>query len=142
MVSAAARSTGGDRVTTRYTTAASRDDVRMNTGRVALLVTSVVVAGLGAWFVIARWDDANRIATVASALGAVAAVGVAVWAAVRTPTAKKTVAVSRTGKATAASGKAITGVSGGGSVDSVRVEQTGDAKATGGGDAVSGAELD
>ena len=105
----------------------------------ALVVTCVVVAGLGVWFAIARWEDANRVATVASALGALAAVGVAVWAAVRG--SGKTLTVSDTGRATAEHGKAITGVSG--HADGpIRVERTGDAKATGGGDAITGAHRD
>jgi hypothetical protein len=120
------------------------DGVRMSTGRVALLVTCVVVAGLGTWFALSRWDDANRIATVASALGAVAAVGVAVWAAFRAPAPERSVTVSDTGNATATGGgKAVTGVTGRGeSVGTVRVERTGDAKSSGDGDAVTGVELD
>ena len=124
---------------------ASYDVVRMNMGRVAVVVTSVVVAGLLVWFVVARWEDANRIATVSSALGAVAAVGVAVWAALRGSRTEKSIGVFDTGTATANSGgRAITGLSGDHEKvsGSVRVEQTGNAKATGGGDAVTGAQLD
>src|SRR6266540_1214531 len=111
----------------------------MTAGRVALVITCVFVAALGVWFAIARWDDANKVATAASALGAVAAVGVAVWAAVRAPQAKNSVVVSETGRARADSGgKAITGFSGkaDGVGGVVRVERTGDAGAFGGGDAV------
>lgn len=115
--------------------------MRMNTGRVALLVTCVLVAGLGTWFALSRWDDANRIATIASALGAVAAVGVAVWAAVRSPLRRKSVTVLDTGNATGS--KANTGLTGkGDSVDTVRVERTGDAYASGNGDANTGVKLD
>ena len=123
-----------------HVAAGTADGVLMNTGRIALVVTCVVVAGLGTWFALSRWDDANRIATVASALGAVAAVGVAVWAAVRAPSSQRSVTVSNTGNATAeGGGKAVTGVVGRG--DSVRVDRTGDAKSSGG-DASTGAELE
>lgn len=53
----------------------------MTAKRVALVVTCVVVAGLAVVFGVVQWDRANRIAVVVSALAAVAAVGVAVWAA-------------------------------------------------------------
>ncbi|CAM3959184.1 hypothetical protein KIPE111705_33505 [Kibdelosporangium persicum] len=113
----------------------------VNAGRIVLIVSCLLVAGLGVWFAVVRWEDANKIATAASALGAVAAVGVAVWAALRTPPARKSVKVSNTGDATADSGgRAITGVVG--NAGHVRVTRTGDAKASGGGDAVSGAQLD
>jgi len=113
----------------------------MNTGRVALVVTCVVVAGLGTWFAVSRWDDANRIATVASALGAIAAVGVAIWAALRTPSPQKSITVKDTG--TASGRKAVTGVIGkADSVGTIRVERTGDATASGDGNAVTGVELD
>lgn len=53
----------------------------MTAKRVALVVTCVVVVGLAVVFGLVQWDRANRIAVVVSALAAVAAVGVAVWAA-------------------------------------------------------------
>lgn len=115
-------------------------------GRIALIITSPGGGGVGCvgspspdgtmrtgW---PRWRPL---------LGDVAAVGVAVWAAVRSPVARKSVTVSATGRAAADSGgKAITGVAGkadqtGGAV---RVERTGDAKASWGGDAVTSAQLD
>jgi hypothetical protein len=111
----------------------------MNTGRVVLLVTCLVVAGLGGWFAVARWDDANRIAAFASALGAVAAVGVAIWAALRT-TSSGSIVVRRTGRAESYGGSANTGVHGRVS-GSARVEDTG-AAASDGGDANTGARLD
>ncbi|MGK3202803.1 hypothetical protein [Amycolatopsis sp. MEPSY49] len=115
----------------------------MTVGRVALLVTCVLVAGLGTWIAIARWEDANKVATAVSALGAVAAVGVAVWAVVRTPRTSKAIVVTDTGKAKSASGgHAVTGVTGTPGHDSVRAERTGDAESSGGGDAVSGVQLD
>ena len=118
------------------------DGVRMNSGRVALLVTCFVVAGLGTWFALSRWDDANRLATIASALGAVAAIGIAIWSALHGPSPQKSVTVKNTGKATATSGKAVTGVVGRGSIGMIRVEQTGDAKTSGDGNAITGVELD
>ncbi len=117
----------------------------MTIGRIAILVTCVLVAGLGGWLAILRWDDANKVATSVSALGAVAAVGVAVWAVVRAPGTGRSIVVSETGRANATShGKAVTGVSAkaGKDVGSIRMERTGDAQASGGGDAVSGVELD
>lgn len=117
----------------------------MNAGRVVLIISCVVVAGLGVWFVVARWDQANKVATAVSALAALAAVGVAVWAGLRPAPSRRSLMVSDTGRATAQDGgRAITGVSGKANrVDGrVRVERTGDAKASGGGDAITGAQLD
>ncbi|NGY64105.1 hypothetical protein G7043_34810 [Lentzea sp. NEAU-D13] len=112
----------------------------MNTGRAVLLLTCLVVAGLAGWFAIARWDDANKVAAFASALGAVAAVGVAVWAALRTSGSGQ-VTVRRTGRAEArGGGSANSGVRGKTS-GPVRVEDTGDAVADDG-DANSGVRLD
>lgn len=112
----------------------------MNGGRVALLVSGVLVASLAVLFVVLRWEEADKLATSVSALAGVIAVGVAVWAAWPTVSTRGGVRVSRTGKATAGTrGKANTGYSGaGGSVpEGIRVERTGDAK---GGDANSGVE--
>lgn len=110
----------------------------MNLGRVAVIVTCAVVAGLGVWFALARWEDANKVAAMASALGAIAAVGVAVWAAVKAPGAGGSVRLSDTGKATAGpGGSANTGVRG--VRGNVRVKRTGDAQATNG-DANTGIE--
>lgn len=107
-----------------------------------LVATCLIVGGLAGWFALAKWDDANKVAAVLSALGAVAAVGVAVWAALRAAPGSS-VRVSRTGKATASSGEANSGFRGpGGPVaGGVRVERTGDAE-TAGGDANSGVRFD
>jgi hypothetical protein len=112
----------------------------VNAGRVVLVLSCVVVGALGAWFAVARWDDANKVAAVASALGAVVAVGVAVWAALRTAPGNA-ITVRRTGRAEArGGGSATTGVRG--RVDgTVRVERTGDAVSDGG-DATTGVRLD
>ncbi|OKJ42344.1 hypothetical protein [Streptomyces sp. CB01580] len=113
----------------------------MNTGRIALIVTCLSVAVLGIWLTVVRWDDASKVATVVSALGAVAAVGVAIWATLQTPPTRGPVVVSRTGRATARSGgRAITGLTGrADGAGSVRVEHTGDAESSGG-DAITGFE--
>jgi hypothetical protein len=111
----------------------------VNTGRVVLLLTCLAVAGLGGWFAVTRWDDANKIAAFASALGAVAAVGVAIWAALRT-TSSGSIVVRRTGAAESRGGSANTGMRGR-AAGSVRVEDTG-AATSDGGDANTGAELD
>jgi hypothetical protein len=129
----------------RYGRTVRCDDVDMNTGRIAVIASCLLMAAMGVWFAVARWDNANKVATMASALGAVAAVGVAVWAALRTPPSRTSLTVSDTGRATADSGgKAITGFSGKANrIDGqVRVERTGDAKASGGGDAITGTQLD
>jgi cytosine/uracil/thiamine/allantoin permease len=120
----------------------------MNGARVTLVATCVVVAGLGVWFGVAKWDQANKAATVASALAAVAAVGVAVWTALRAssgPTGlRHTIRATGTGKATATGpgSSAISGVHGtAGNEGPVRARNTGDAQADGGGSAVSGVDL-
>ena len=73
----------------------------MNLRRAVLLVTLLVVAGLLAWFAVTKWDSASKVATIVSALAAVATVGVAAWAALPAPAGARDVSASRTGKATA-----------------------------------------
>lgn len=117
----------------------------MNLRRAVLLITSLVVAGLLAWFAVAKWDSASKVATVVSALAAVATVGVAAWAALPASARARSISASRTGKAVArGNSQATTGVrapakTGDGTV---RAEQTGDAKASDGSDATSGVKLD
>jgi hypothetical protein len=89
-------------------------------------------------FAVIRWEDANRIATMASALGAVAAVGVAVWAAL--PGSRAGQRASRTGKAVA-KGKgsmANTGLTGLG--QPAQVNRSGEARAEDGGTANTGVD--
>ncbi|WP_198680418.1 hypothetical protein [Lentzea terrae] len=110
----------------------------MTVARVVLTLTCVAVAGLAGWFAVARWEDANRVATATSAVFAVAAVGVAVWVALRTP--GTSVRVKDTGRATSTgSGTANTGVMGP-AQGNVVVERTGEA--TSGGAANSGVRFD
>ncbi|WP_143674151.1 hypothetical protein [Streptomyces caniscabiei] len=122
------------------------DDGSMTTRRIVLAVTCLAVAGLGVAFLLMRWDEASRLATVASALVAVAGLGVAIWAAVPGP-GQRGLRVSDTGEARAAAGgTAVSGVTAGatggtGDVGPVEVERTGPADATGGGDATSGIRL-
>ena len=66
--------------------------------------TALAVAVLAAVLGVLRWDDANKVAVVVSALAAVAAVGVAIWAALPTSLSGKVIRVSRTGRATAGPG--------------------------------------
>jgi hypothetical protein len=116
----------------------------MNLRRMVLLVTVLAVAGLLAWLSVVKWDSASKIATVVCALGAVAAVGVALWAALPAAQWTKDILASRTGKAVArGGGSATTGVRapGGGSGGPIRADRTGDAEADGG-DATSGIRLD
>jgi hypothetical protein len=117
----------------------------MNVGRVVLAVTCLVVAGLGAWFAVVRWDEASKVATLAAALAGVAAVGVAVWAALPARQYKSGIRVIGTGNATAGNG----GVANSGlraSVDKlpdrIEIGRTGKADAAGGGIATTGAQLD
>jgi hypothetical protein len=117
-------------------------DEQMGGRRMVLLVTCLVVAGLGGVLAVVAWERASRIATVVSALAAVASVGVAVWAALpchRSGSAE--VRVSKTGRATATDGgAAVSGARGSaaGAPERTEVNRTGDANASGGGDAVSG----
>jgi hypothetical protein len=110
----------------------------MTLKRVVLVMTCMVVAALGWIFAVSRWETASRIATVASALAGVAAVGVGIWAAL--PGASPSGIVLRnTGTAkTAGPGSAVSGYRGSRPQGPVTVEQTGDADATGEGDAISG----
>jgi hypothetical protein len=61
------------------------DPGEVSTQRLVAVLTCLVVSGLVIWLVLAPWEQADRVASIASALGTVAAVGVAVWAAVRKP---------------------------------------------------------
>lgn len=110
-------------------------------GRAVLIVTCLVVAACTAAFTLLQWDQANRLATSLSALGAVGAIGVAIWAALRQPNTK--IRVSNTGKATSgAEGKALTGLTGPAGISAdVVIESTGDADASQGGEATSGGHL-
>ena len=116
----------------------------MSARRWAAMATAGVVAVLAVLLLVFRWDSANKIAVVVSALAAVAAVGVAIWAALPATSSGKGIRVSRTGRATAGRGsRANSGLSGPASSlpDNVVVDRTGDADASGGGDANSGIQL-
>jgi hypothetical protein len=62
-----------------------------------LIPTCLVVAGPAVWFAVERWDVVDRVATVLSTLSAVAAVGVAVWDALRPSNTGMSAQVSDTG---------------------------------------------
>lgn len=105
-----------------------------------LVVTSLAVAGLGGWFALAQWDQANKIATMTSAIGAVAAVGVAVWAVLRGPGVRSVRAMD-TGTATAtAGGSANSGIRGK-PTGQAQAERTGNARSEGG-DANTGIRIE
>jgi len=111
--------------------------------RVILIVTCLVVAGLGGVFALMSWDETSKIATVVSALAAVAAIGVAVWTAMPHHGSPPVgaVRVSNTGRAAAhGDGTAVSGVRGPATSVSrqIEVDSTGTAETSGGGDAVSG----
>ncbi|MGW3692307.1 hypothetical protein ACWD6U_00240 [Streptomyces sp. NPDC005149] len=110
----------------------------MTVKRVVLIMTCVVVAALGWVFAVSQWETASRIATVASALAGVAAVGIGIWAAL--PGANQSgIVVRNTGAAkTAGAGKAVTGYHGSKPQGPITVKRTGDAEARGEGDAISG----
>lgn len=108
-----------------------------------IVLTCLVVTGLGVWLVVAQWEQANRVATIASALGTVAVVGVGIWAAVREP--GTSVRAVRTGAAQAGRGGTATSgvrVSGSTLPRSAHAEQTGPAQAGEDGDAITGVHLD
>jgi hypothetical protein len=111
--------------------------------RMVLMATAGVVTTVAVLLVLLRWDSANKIAVVVSALATVAAVGVAVWAALPAVSGMG-VQVSRTGRATAGTGgRANSGVFGpaGSLLNDVLVDRTGDADASNGGDANTGIQL-
>jgi hypothetical protein len=99
----------------------------MSGRRVVAVSTCGVVAVLGVVLVVLRWDDANKVAVVVSALAAVAAVGVGVWAAY--PSAGRSGArVRRTGKVSGrGSNSGISGTAGS-LPDGLRVDRSGDAE--------------
>lgn len=113
----------------------------MTKSRVAVVVTCLAVAALGVWLAVATWDQANKTAVIASALAAVAAVGVAVWAGFRSGGSRSGLVARNTGNATAGpGGRANTGVRGAGKPRSAEARRTGDARAGRDGDANSGVE--
>jgi hypothetical protein len=115
----------------------------MRARRMVMAGTAGVVAALAVVMVVLRWGDASKVAVTVSALAAVAAIGVAIWAALPLSSGVG-IRVSRTGRAVAAGGgRANTGVSGpaGSLPRDVQAEQTGDAEASNGGDANTGIQL-
>ncbi|MGZ3143405.1 hypothetical protein ACVDFE_15715 [Lentzea chajnantorensis] len=123
----------------------TKNDHSRTIGRTSLVVTLLAVAGLGFWFAIARWEDANKVAAIASALGAIAAVGIAIWAALINRSRASQMIISGTNDAeTHGEGDANTGLQGKTSkmIGSVEVRNTGKATATGGGHANTGIRLD
>jgi hypothetical protein len=113
----------------------------MNARRVTIIATAGGVAVLAVVLMVSHWDEANKIAIVASALATVAAVGVGILAALPGTPEGRTARASRTGRASAgARGRANTGVSGPSAAlpGDVRAGRTGDADAGDGGDANTG----
>lgn len=105
--------------------------------KTVVVVTGFAVALLGAAFAFLTWDQADRLAGVLSALLAVAGLGASVAALVAAPgPAPRTVEVSGTGDAVARNGgSANTGYRSDSSSPgdgTVRVADTGDARADGG----------
>lgn len=109
-----------------------------------MAMTAFAVGALAVIFMVSRWNEANKIAVAVSALAAVGAVGVAIWAAIPTGSPGGRLRVSRTGRVTAGmGGRANSGVSAPAGLLSgnVQVHRTGDADAAQGGDANSGIQL-
>ncbi|GAA1009678.1 hypothetical protein Aple_021880 [Acrocarpospora pleiomorpha] len=116
----------------------------MTVRRWVLAATAVAVAVLAVVFVVLGWERADKVASLASALAGVAAVGVALWAAWPMASGGGGLRVLNTGRATVrGDGRANTGFSGRADAlpSQVRVEQTGNADAGSGGNANSGVEL-
>jgi hypothetical protein len=116
---------------------------RLSKRQLVLFLTTLVVAALAALFAWLGPSEAERLAIVVTGLAAVAAVGVAGWAAL--PGGRSAgVRVSHTGPARAGKGGiATSGLSGTAhSAGPVEVEHTGSAKADEGGKATSGIYLD
>jgi hypothetical protein len=117
----------------------------MSMRRVVMIGTAAVVAVLAVVLVVLRWDAASKVAVVVSSVAAVAAIGVAIWAALPAVSPGRAVWVSRTGRANAGlgGGRANSGLSGRASwlPNVVRVDRTGDADAPSGGDANTGIQL-
>lgn len=116
----------------------------MKAARVVLVITCLVVAGLAVWFVVARWDTANKVAAAVGALAAVAAIGVAIWAALRGPSQSAVLQVHKTGDAIAHGGRANAGIhvgTGGALPSEARATRTGRAEASEGGSANTGIDL-
>lgn len=112
--------------------------------RVVIPLTFLLVAGLAAVFAVSGWDQADKIASIVSALVAVAALGVGVWAALPGSAQGVHVRAVRTGTAMASGpgSRANTGVTGRVSAsETVMIEGTGNARATDGGSANSGVDL-
>lgn len=85
----------------------------MTMRRWVLAGTAVVVTVLAVVFAFLGWDRADKVASLLSALAGVAAVGVAVWAAWPAASGGTSIRVSNTGQATArGGGRASTGLSG------------------------------
>src|SRR5690348_13501351 len=62
------------------------DSAGMRRARAAAIATGILVVGMLVWLTVAQWELANRVATIASAVGTVAAAGIAIWAVWRTAT--------------------------------------------------------
>jgi hypothetical protein len=117
------------------------DDVGVSAHRIVLTGTAGVVGVLAVVLALLRWDSANKIAVVVSALAAVAAVGVAIWAALPAMSPRQGMRVSRTGGTVAGLGSpANPEVSGTGDSlpGDLRVERTEDPEASDGRDASTG----
>ncbi len=113
----------------------------MGKGHWVLVITCSIVAALSASLFLLQWEQANRLATSVSALAGLAAVGVAVWAALRPAARSSCVTVRDSGAARARGiGRANSGIrlQGGSNPRDLRVRGSGDATASNGGWAVSG----
>jgi hypothetical protein len=118
----------------------------MSPRRIVLLTTVLAALGLSVWLSLASWDSASRVATIVSAVAAVALLGVGVWAALPGASSKDGVRASRTGRAVAR-GRDSTATSGitatvGKIEGNQEAHRTGVADASDGGEATSGIRLE
>ena len=92
-----------------------------------VVVTCGVVAVLAVVLVVLRWDNANKVAVIVSALAAVAAVGVGVWTALSGGARDARVVVKRSGRSRGVG--SVSGFEGAGSSrGEFRVEDSGPAE--------------
>ncbi|MFB6519894.1 hypothetical protein [Streptomyces sp. NPDC056401] len=114
--------------------------------RITLTIALLVIAGLLIAFTTLKWDQANRLATVASLVVAVLSLGAAVFFGLRPaqPPRRGGITVRNSGnaRATGAGSRATSGAAGapGAASGPVEVSDSGDAEARDGGRGTSGWE--
>ncbi|MDT3443151.1 hypothetical protein [Pseudofrankia sp. BMG5.37] len=115
----------------------------MSTYKIVLLLTCMAVCVTAAVLAVTGENPGTWIATAVAAVAGVAAVGVGVLALLSATGSGRQVEVKDTGDATATgvASRAVTGIAGTPGKSTLRVDVTGEADATSGGQAVSGVDL-